>query len=126
MACLFTEFTGKILNTFDRAKDLTGHWNDLYLDFGGSKIVLYEPFTIPFTKRENGSLKRFNNWNKAPEAWKDIFIGRQLIKLDMSKYQNNIYLEFNGDLALLSNKELVALFYEQKCLWSTMEMEILK
>jgi hypothetical protein len=122
MACLFPDFTGQTLGAFDRAKSLTGHWDDLYLDFGKKKLVFHEPFTIPFTKRKDGSLKRFSNWNRPPEEWKDSFVNCQLVKMDLQYYEKNIYLEFNGDLVLLSNKELMALFYGKKCLWSTMEI----
>jgi hypothetical protein len=122
MACLFSNFTGQTLSAFDRAVSLTGHWNDLYLGFGKKKLVFYEPMTIPFTKRKDGSLKRFPNWNRPPEEWKDAFVDRQLVKMDLQCYEKNIYLEFKEDLVLLSNKELMALFYEQKCLWATMEI----
>ena len=124
MACLFSNFTGQLVSEFERAKSLTGHWSDLYLGFGKKKLVFYEPFTIPFTKRKDGSLKRFLNWNKPPEEWKDQFIGRRLIKMDNEKYPNNICLEFEGNIVLLSNKGLIGLFHERRCLWSTMEMEI--
>lgn len=124
MACLFSNFTGQILNSFDRAKSLTGHWSDLYLEFDRKKLVFYEPMTIPFTKEKDGRLKRLTNWRRPLEEWKDGFVGRRLVKIDLEQDPRNVYLEFTGDLVLLSDKKLIALYYGQQCLWSTMKMEL--
>ena len=117
MTCLFDIFTGQTLHSLERARDLTGSWTDLCLDFGKSQLVFFEPCTIPFTKTD-GKLRRFKNWLKPPEEWGNHFVGKQLVSLHQEK---NIHLEFSDGSVLLSGNKVVGLYHQKQRIWSTWE-----
>jgi len=118
---LLPNFAGKVLKKFTRAKDLTGGYNDLCLDFGGISLVLFEPFTIPFLQEGEG-IKRFKNWLSPFEEWGETFVNQRLLQLDLDRYENSAYLGFENGTVLLSNKNLTAIFSRETCLWTTMEI----
>lgn len=122
MSCLLPNFAGKVLRRFTRAKDLTGSYSDLCLDFGEISLILFEPFTIPFVQKDMG-IMRFKNWMRPFEEWGETFVNQRLLQLDLDKYENNAYLGFENDTVLLSNKNLTAIFHKKTCLWTTMKLE---
>jgi hypothetical protein len=116
-------FLGKRLSKFEFAKTLNG--DDITLEFDGSlpgkRLIFSHVFTIPFTTTESG-LKRFTNWLKPLPHWSGRFVGKKLIKIDTKSYEKDFCLEFNGQLVLLTNKNLVSILDNQNnCLWTTME-----
>lgn len=102
----------------------TGNCDDIELSFSGSqeKLVVSHTFAIPFCVQESG-IKRFKNWIKPVPEWSEKFVGNYLICINYDNYENNFYLEFEGKIALLINKNLITTHKKQKRVWTSYDSE---
>tara|TARA_Y100001935_G_scaffold183057_1_gene151682 strand:+ start:529 stop:819 length:291 start_codon:yes stop_codon:yes gene_type:complete len=80
--------------------------------YSSYQVVMSHLFTIPFRVLKNDRLQRFPNWNDAlhEDTWRRSFLGRKLTRFRDNFYENNFYLEFEGQHALLTNRKLVTLY----------------
>lgn len=87
--------------------------DDIFLIFDGPastyKLVMSHIFTIPFCITKKG-LRRYKHWLRPLPHWRGIFLNCELTRIDSKTYEKDLYLEFNGEVALLTNKNLVSIY----------------